>query len=96
LYQSAVNKAGLWFQLDVKYWAVIVNFSNCKQIGFGCRGLDHGIPHLLQAVTLSATLVRFYFCFIINFSFLVLRIVLFVFFAFHLQPHTLQNGADFF
>jgi hypothetical protein len=59
-------------------------------------GLEHGIPHLLQAVTLSATLVRFYFCFVINFGFLAFRIVLFVFFAFHFQVDTLQNGADFF
>jgi hypothetical protein len=54
------------------------------------------MPHLQQAGTLSATLVRFYFCLIINFGFLALRIVLFVFFAFHLQRDTLQNGQTFF
>jgi hypothetical protein len=35
-----------------------------------------------QAGPLSATLVRFYFCFIINFGFLAFRIVLFVFLRF--------------
>jgi hypothetical protein len=58
-------------------------------------GQNHGIPHLLQAVTLSATLVRFYFCFIIYFDFLDFRIVLFVFLYFIFNRTLYKIGQTF-
>jgi hypothetical protein len=54
------------------------------------------MPHLQQAGTLSATLVRFYFCFIITFSFLALRIVLFVFLRFIFNRSLYKIGQTFF
>jgi hypothetical protein len=54
------------------------------------------MPHLQQAGTLSATLVRFYIYFIINFGFLAFRILLFVFLRFIFKRPLYKMGQTFF
>jgi hypothetical protein len=81
---SSSNAAVQQSQQDVNYLALELNLYISMLIGIG-TGLDiKNSPPDAKPETLSATLVRFYSCFIIYFGFLAFHIVLFVFFAFHL------------
>jgi hypothetical protein len=84
---SSSNAAVQQSQRDIIYLAVEYILYISISIGIGTGQDVKNTPLGRQAGTLSATLVRFYFCFIIYFGFLAFRIVLFVFCFSSLNGH---------